>query len=122
MNISQANLYEVLDAFAIDATVGNGVFTIHKDIHIDNGVIDVNLRVEGLHIRETNTGLYALMKIGDLGIVAISRAAEFSKVCLIDFSHPIAASYFALRDFDALLNHLSEEAWRPDFVIENIEC
>jgi hypothetical protein len=122
MNISQANLYEVLDAFCIDAKVGKGVFKITKDVHIDNGYIDVSIRFHGLHIRETVNGLYAIMRVGDLGIIAISKSAELKSVCIFDFKHPTADAYHQTEDWNALLNHLSEDEWRSEFVIEYIVC
>jgi hypothetical protein len=122
MNISQANLYEVLDAFQINAKVGGKVFEVKSPIHIDNGVVDVELRVEGLSIYETNTGLYAIMKIGDLGIVAIAKNAKFEKICLFDFAHGTAQHYLKSKDWEMLLTHLSESKWKPEFGIEVIEC
>lgn len=127
MNISQANLYEVLDAFCVSATVGvkntgKVVFAINSEMHIENGYIDVSIRVQGLHIRETTNSLYAIMRIGDLGIIGIAKSAEFKSVCLFDFSHPVADAYYMTLDWNALLQHLSEDNWHSEFVVEYIEC
>ena len=122
MNISQANLYEVLEAFQINARVGGGVFEVKSPIHIDNDFIDVSIRVEGLSVIETTTGLYAIMKIGDLGIVAVSKEAKFDKVCLFDFAHEASAGYLKSKDWNSLLTHLGENKWMPEFGIEVIRC
>lgn len=122
MNISQANLYEVLDAFQINARVGGGVFDIKSPIHIDNDFIDVEIRIEGLSVIETAKSLYAIMKIGDLGIVAASREAKLYKVCLFDASHETAQGYLKSKDWNSLLTHLGEHKWLPEFGIEVIEC
>lgn len=123
MNISQANLYEILDAFQINAKVGKGgVFKILTPIIINNDFITAEVRIQGLHIFEMLKTLYAIMHIGDLGIIAHADDGILKKICLIDFNEADAKSYFDSKDFNALLTHLVENKWKTDFVIEVIDC
>jgi len=123
MNVSQANLYEVLDAFKINAKVGKGgVFKILTPIIINNDYVKAEVRIMGLHIYESDLNMYVIMHIGDLGIIAHAGNGCLKKICLIDFSDPIAREYFDSKDFDALLTHLVEGKWKSDFVIETIAC
>lgn len=123
MNISQANLYEILDAFQINAKVGKGgVFKILTPIIINNDYIDAEIRIQGVYIFESDKNMYAIMKIGDLGIIAHASDGVLKKIVLIDFSEYVPKSYLDSKDFDALLNHLVEGQWKSDFVIEVITC
>lgn len=123
MNISQANLYEILDAFQINAKVGKGgVFKILNPIIIQNDYIDAEIRIQGLYIFESDRNMYAVMQIGDLGIIAHAGEGALKKICLIDFTARFAKSYLDSKDFDALLTHLVEGKWESDFVIETIAC
>jgi len=123
MNESQANLYEILDAFQINAKVGEGgVFKILTPIRINNDFISAEVRIQGLHIFESDKNMYAVMHIGDLGLIAHAGECVLKKICLIDFADPTAKGYFDSKDFDALLTHLVEGKWKSDFVIETIVC
>ncbi len=123
MNVSQANLYEILDAFQISAKVGKGgVFKIMTPIIINNDFIKAEVRIQGLHIFESDKQMYAVMHIGDLGIIAHANDGALMKICLIDFAEADAKSYFDSKDFDALLTHLVENKWQTDFVIEYFSC
>jgi len=123
MNISQANLYEILDAFQINAKVGKGgVFKILNPIIINNEFITAEVRIQGLYIFESDLNMYAIMQIGDLGIIAHASDGALKKICLIDFAAHVTKSYLDSKDFDALLTHLVEGKWKSDFVIEVIAC
>jgi hypothetical protein len=123
MNISQANLYEILDAFQINAKVGTGgVFKILTPIIINNDFISAEVRIQGLYIFESDKNMYAVMHISDLGIIAHASDGVLKKICLIDFADPTAKGYFDSKDFDALLTHLVENKWETDFVVETIAC
>ncbi len=123
MNISQANLYEILDAFQINAKVGKGgVFKILTPIIINNDFISAEVRIEGIYIWESDKNMYAIMQIGDLGIISHASDGALKKICLIDFAAADAKSYLDSKDFDALLTHLVEGKWESDFVIEVIAC
>lgn len=122
MNNSQANLYEVLDAFGVDCKAGKGVFDILTPSHLQNGVLDIQLKIKGLYLRETEKSLYAIMSIGDLGIIAKARDAALRSFCLLDFTHPIAEFYLSTKDFNALLQHLENDKWKSEFVLEVVVC
>lgn len=123
MNISQANLYEILDAFQISAKVGTGgVFKILTPIIINTDWISAEVRIQGLYIFESDKNMYAIMQIGDLGIIAHASDGVLKKICLIDFAAADAKSYLDSKDFDALLTHLVENKWNTDFVVETIAC
>jgi len=123
MNISQANLYEILDAFQINAKVGTGgVFKILTPIIINNDFIKAEVRIQGLYLFESDLNMYAVMQIGDLGIIAHAGDGALKKICLIDFAAADAKSYLDSKDFDALLTHLVEGKWKSDFVIETLAC
>ncbi len=121
MNISQANLYEILDAFEINAKVGeNGVFKILNPLIIKTDFVKAEVRIQGLYIFESDMMMYAVMHISDLGIIAHASNGSLKKICLIDFSNPTAKGYFDSKDFDALLTHLTQDKWESDFVIDTI--
>lgn len=123
MNISQANLYEILDAFQINAKVGTGgVFKILTPIIINTDWISAEVRIQGIYIWESDKNMYAIMQIGDLGIISHASDGTLKKICLIDFAAADAKSYLDSKDFDALLTHLVEGKWESDFVIEVIAC
>lgn len=121
MNISQANLYEILDAFQINAKVGkNGVFKILNPLIIKTDFVKAEVRIQGLYIFESDLMMYAVMHIGDLGIIGHASNGSLRKICLIDFSNTTAKGYFDSEDFDALLTHLTQDKWESDFVIDTI--
>jgi len=121
VNISQANLYEILDAFEINAKVGkNGVFKILNPLIIKTDFVKAEVRIQGLYIFESDMMMYAVMHISDLGIIAHASNGSLKKICLIDFSNPTAKGYFDSKDFDALLTHLTQDKWESDFVIDTI--
>lgn len=120
MNVSQSNLYEILDAFAIKVKVGEGVFEIKDRLEIDNGVIHAKLKIEPLHIHESTNSMYMLMRIGDLGIVAKARKSAIASVCLFDISHPVPEFYVAGGDWTALLTHMSKDDWKNAWIAEYI--
>ncbi len=122
MNLSQSNLYEILDALQVDAVVGENIFNIKQTIRVDNGYIDAHLKIEGLHIKETATSLYAILAIGDLGIVMKAKKAVLSRITLIDFKDSVAGNYRKCGDYTALLTHLDQCKWKSGFVLESVEC
>lgn len=122
MNKSQANLYEILDAFGIAAKVGKDTFDIPKSLPFNNGIIDVNLKIEGLYIYEClGTTMYALMRIGDLGILAKAKDCAFAKVMLLNLADPVAKFYIDSEDYPALMNHMNQDKWKSDFIVESFE-
>lgn len=127
MNISQANLYEIIDAFSIRVRAGEGVFEIKERIEISNDEIYAQLDIEGLHLLETPDApgplcMYAIMRIGDLGIIAIANNGRLDRICLFDAAHPIPQFYLNGKDFPALLTHMQKDNWKSTFIAEIIEC
>lgn len=122
MNVSQANLYEILDAFQIHAMVGEGVFDIKNGIKLNNGTVKANVNVTGLHLKETETSMYAVMSIGDLIIIAKAKNGSMDRVTLVDARYPVVDGYLGIKDYTALLIHLSHEQWKCDFVIGDKMC
>ena len=117
MNVSQSNLYEVLDAFQISAYVGEGCFEIKDKVKIDNGYIKAELTIKGLYIHETKNSLYAIMRIGDLGIIVKSGGAALRRVTLLDLSEAIAEGYVEIEDYVGLLTALDYDQWKTNYVV-----
>lgn len=121
MNISQSNLFEVLDAFQVSARVGKGMFTILDPVFVDNGHIKAALELDGIYIYENDHSMYCLLKMGELGIICKSKYAKLIRVVLLDFTHEIPKMYLDVKDYTALLTHLTEDKWLSDFVLGDID-
>jgi len=122
MNVSQSNLYEVLDAFQISAYVGEGVFEIKDKVKIDNGYIQADLKIEGLYIHETMNSLYAIMRIGNLGIICKAGGAQLRRVTLLDLAMAPADGYVEIEDYVGLLTALDFDQWKSKYVVGDYKC
>ena len=122
MNVSQQNLYEIIDALGVRVNVGQGVFEINQRLEIENDKIYAQVDIEGVYMHETARSMWALMKIGDLGIVAKASNGDLVSFCFFDLSHEVPASYMQTKDYKALLTHMGNDNWKNDWIARVVKC
>jgi hypothetical protein len=122
MNVSQSNLYEILDALQVSAYVGEGCFEIKEKLRVDNGYIEADIKITGLYIHETQNSMYAIMRIGDLGLVIKSGGAQLRRVTLLDLTIAPVDGYIEIEDYVGLLTSLDHDQWKSTFVVGDYKC
>lgn len=121
MNILQSNLYEILDALQINAQVGEGVFNITTGIKIDNGYVKVNFKPEAVFITETKQSTFVILRIGNLGLIAVATKGFMARLYTLDFAHPDAIEYIQTKDYNAMLMHVTKSK-NVEWVLDTIPC
>ena len=121
---AQENLYAILDAIGLSATVGEGTLEMDGKIQIDNGEAKFSMRVTQLMrgILEIDNNLWVAVKAGDLGMVFKARDGALKLVILFDTKHKDCQSYIKSGDFRALLTHVTIERESTDWVVDYIPC
>ncbi len=122
MSLSSSNLYAILDAFQVDALVGLNTFEITTSMTIHNDKAQMQLNAKGLYLHETSISMYAIMAIGELGLVAKSSHGVLRRVVLLDLRDDTVKGYLQSKDFKALLTDLVESKWESEFVVVDVEC
>lgn len=119
MNVSQANLYEILDCLQINAIVGESGITVKNKIQIVNKNMTVEAKLIGVFIFETKTSMWVLVRLGDLGMLIKANSAILRTITLVDLADDTVTEYMKSKDYKAFLTHtttMKDIPWVKDII------
>lgn len=121
---SQLNLYSILDAIGLPATVGDGQLQMDGTVVVNNGYISFDVHVTSLldGIVEVNKSMWVLVKMEDLGCVYRASRGSLQNITLIDLTNKDCQLYMKSKDMSALLTAMTMPKVKPDWVLDKIKC
>lgn len=121
---SQLNLYAILDAIGLSATVGDGKLELEGTVEVNNGDISFDVHVTSLleGIVEVNKSMWVLVKMEDLGCIYRASRGMLQNITLIDLANTECQGYIKSKDMPALLSAMTIPKIKPEWVLDKIKC
>lgn len=121
---SQLNLYSILDAIGLPATVGDGKLEMEGTVEVNNGDISFDVHVINLleGIVEINKSMWVLVMMEDLGCIYRASRGQLKSITLINLADTECDLYIKAKDMSGLLSAITISKVKPSWVIDKIEC